>query len=150
MTIKLKKRTTWNRTEPIPSRRATQVLSAQTDAAWELGMPPVSTRRRTLIFFSRTRKVNTLLSCTRSPHRRAWTRGLEEIGTLVGPVEEELGHRDELLGAAPELGGDRGGFAEEPGSLALGALRADASGGGGLSPGLVRAGRLPQRLPRGA
>ena len=42
-------------------------LSAQTEAAWELGIPPVSTKRRTLIFFSRRRKVNTLLSWTRNP-----------------------------------------------------------------------------------
>src|SRR6185503_6513326 len=102
MTIKLKKRTTWKSTDPIPSRSPTQVLSAHTDAAWELGMPPVSTRRRTLIFFSRRRKVNTLLSWTRNPQRRAWTRGLEEIGMLVRPVQEELGHRDELLRSVPE------------------------------------------------
>jgi hypothetical protein len=56
-----------------------------TEAAWLLGIPPVSTSRLTLIFFSRTRKVNTLLNWTRNPHKSAWTMGLGERGMSVLP-----------------------------------------------------------------
>src|SRR5689334_10302838 len=124
ITIRLKKRTTPNRTEPTPSRNPTAVVSAATDAAWELGMPPVSTKRRTLIFFSRSRKVNTLLICTRKPHASAWKRGLDATSTLISlltrPVEEERGERLEFSRAAAEPRRDPGRVAEEPLHVALG------------------------------
>src|SRR5206468_1378873 len=46
MTTRLKYSVTPNRTDVTPWRNATSVESAQTDAACELGMPPVSTKRR--------------------------------------------------------------------------------------------------------
>jgi hypothetical protein len=46
MTIRLKNNVTQNSAERNPSLSPTMVVSAETEAAWELGMPPVSTNRR--------------------------------------------------------------------------------------------------------
>jgi hypothetical protein len=46
MTIRLKNSVTPNSVVLNPERSPTMVLSAATDAACELGMPPVSTKRR--------------------------------------------------------------------------------------------------------
>jgi hypothetical protein len=77
MMTRLKNTVTSNSNELTPVLKATQVLRAATDAAWELGIPPISTKRLKLIFFSRARFVNTLVSCTKAPQASAWKSGLE-------------------------------------------------------------------------
>src|SRR5678809_1217937 len=158
MTMRLKNTTTLNRMESKPVRSPTHVLSAATDAACELGIPPVSTSLRTLIFFSRTRNVNTLLSCTRKPHARAWKSGFDAGATamvlppppLAGSPEQESGQGPEFGGAPPQPRGDPVRLAQEPGHLALGALDPDRRDGRGLAARLVRAHRLPDLLPAGS
>src|SRR5512140_2015928 len=110
-----------------------------TEAAWLLGMPPVSTNRRTLIFRSCKRKVNTLLSCTRKPQRSAWTSGFDvnpisappRLGRGARssrPIPEEGGERFELRGAPPEVGSDPRRLVEEAVHGALGARDPAARG----------------------
>src|SRR5438552_11527911 len=112
ITMRLKNTTTLKRTESKPSRRPTHVLSAETDAACELGIPPVSTSRRKLIFFSRNRNVNTLLSWTRNPHRRAWKSGFEAGVSAIPRLrlarssDEKLGEGFEFPGPLPQPRGD--------------------------------------------
>src|SRR6267142_3371384 len=152
--MRLKNTTTLKRTQSKPSRSPTHELSAETDAACELGMPPVSTSRRKLIFFSRKRNVNTLLSCTRNPHASAWKSGFEAGVSAIPRLrlarspEQKLGEGFEFLGPFSQALGDPSRLAQKPLRLALGALDPHGSGSGGLAARLVRAGGLADLLPR--
>src|SRR5882672_5557094 len=152
--MRLKNTTTLKRTESKPSSSPTHVLSAETDAACELGIPPVSTSRRKLIFFSRKRNVNTLLSWTRNPHASAWKSGFEAgdsaipLLRLTRSPEQKLGEGFEFPGPFSQAPGDPCRLAQEPLRLLLGALDPDGAGRGGLAARLVRAGSLADLLPR--
>ena len=76
MTIRLKNSVTPNSDEPKPSRNPTKVERLDTEAACELGMPPVSTNRRRFQCRVRDEIGEPLVDLDQHAHRQRQPEGL--------------------------------------------------------------------------